>query len=144
MVNDKLSKKHDLKTSVHGSLGNTSDIKETDLACLICNIIDNAIEGANLSSGKEIDLCFMRQNSSRIIICKNTIDSSVLKSNPNLYSTKNDDSSHGYGTKIIKKIVHKYSGMLDFYEENNKFCVQVVIPEIQGAVNQKKRADECI
>jgi len=132
IVNYKLSRNNEIKPIVYGSLGNTSDIAEKDLACLLGNILDNAIEGALQSYDKKIDLCFLRQNLSRVIICKNSIDKSVVSNNPDLSSTKDEVSSHGYGTKIVRRIVTKYNGMIDYFEEDNMFCVQVIIPDMSG------------
>ena len=35
---------------------------------------------------------------------------------------------HGYGIKQIKTIAEKYDGIVDIYEEDNMFCVNVMIP----------------
>ncbi|MBE6624576.1 MAG: GHKL domain-containing protein [Ruminococcaceae bacterium] len=132
LINSKLAPLSDTKIVISGSIGNLSDIKETDLACLIGNILDNAISAlaeVGKTSEKRLELLFMRQNSNRIIICKNTIERSVLKSNRELETTKASSDAHGYGTKIIAKIVSDYNGMVDYFEEFNMFGVQVVLPE---------------
>ena len=58
---------------------------------------------------------------------KNTIDTSVLDENPDLETTKSDNKSHGFGTKIIRDIAEKYNGQCDFYEERNYFCCNVTL-----------------
>ena len=117
---------------ISGSIGDLSDIKEFDLVCLMGNILDNAIEALDRlkdSKEKRIELLFIRQNSNRIIICKNTVDSSVLKSNNELKTTKKSKDAHGFGTKIIAKIVSDYHGMVDYFEDFNMFGVQVILPD---------------
>ena len=65
-----------------------------------------------------------------MILFKNTIGRSVLKSNPDLKSTKKDGSSHGYGHKIVEKIVKDHRGMIDYFEEGDMFGVQIILPGI--------------
>ena len=95
---------------------------------MIGNILDNAIEAIAPLERKKIELLFLKQNSNRVIICKNTIAESVLVKNKDLHSTKKVDGSHGYGHIIINKIVEDYHGMVDYYEEDGMFGVQVVLP----------------
>ena len=35
--------------------------------------------------------------------------------------------SHGLGTKIVKDIVEKYNGSIDYYEEDEFFCCDIRI-----------------
>ncbi|MBO4869605.1 MAG: GHKL domain-containing protein [Clostridia bacterium] len=53
---------------------------------------------------------------------------SVLKNNKELKITKDDKEGHGLRIEIIKRIVAKYGGMVDFFEEKNEFGVQVILP----------------
>ena len=132
LINSKLAHLKDTRVIISGSIGDLSDIKELDLVCLIGNILDNATEALErIRSDKEkrIELLFIRQNSNRIIICKNTIESSVLKKNKELKTTKKSKDAHGYGTKIIQKIVSDYHGIVDYFEEFDMFGVQVILPE---------------
>lgn len=128
LINSKLCNIEDAQIIVSGSVGDLSDIRDIDLACLIGNILDNAIEAIAPLERKKIELLFLKQNSNRVIICKNTIAESVLVKNKDLHSTKKVDGSHGYGHIIINKIVEDYHGMVDYFEEDGMFGVQVVLP----------------
>ena len=63
------------------------------------------------------------------ICVKNQIASSVLKENPTLKTSKEESNLHGLGVGKIKEITAQYGGMVDFYEEENFFCVKVFIPK---------------
>ena len=63
-----------------------------------------------------------------MIIFKNTIGHPVLKYNPSLNSTKKDSSSHGFGHKIVERIVKDHKGMIDYFEEGDMFGVQIILP----------------
>ena len=132
LINTKLSVLEDTQIVVSGSLGDMSDIESSDLACLIGNILDNAVEALALiqkNKEKRIELLFMRQNSNRIIICKNTIQKSVLAENSELVTTKTPSDKHGFGIKIIKKIVSDHGGMIEYFEDLDMFGVQIILPE---------------
>ena len=128
MVNAKFGGLKDTVVLITGSVGDLSDIEDADLASLFGNIFDNAAEAVVKSDEKRIELFFDKQNSSRIIVCKNTVNDSVLKNNKELKTTKDDKEGHGLGIEIIKRIVAKYGGMVDFFEEKNEFGVQVILP----------------
>lgn len=128
LINSKLCALKDTQVIVSGSVGNLSDIKDSDLACLMGNILDNAIEALENVREKRIELLFMIQNSNRVIICKNTIEHSVLATNKELNSTKKNRDNHGYGHQIIAKIVSEYYGMIEYFEESDMFGVQIVLP----------------
>lgn len=135
LINAKLTPLKDTQIVISGSIGDLSDIKELDFVCLMGNILDNAAEAVQKIkkvSERRIELLFLRQNSNRIIICKNTIERSVLQTNKDLKSTKDNNDTHGFGTKIIAKIVSDYGGMVDYFEEFNMFGIQVVLPECKN------------
>ena len=100
---------------------------------LFGNLLDNAVEGIKdvPQEEKQIELHFDKQGSMRMILCKNTINGSVLENNKSLSTTKKDKGTHGYGIKIIEKIVNNYEGMIKYYEEYGMFCVQILIPKKQ-------------
>ena len=128
LINSKLCALENTQVVISGSVGDLSDITDGDLACLMGNILDNALEGTQSAEEKRIELHFAKQNSNRIIICKNTVAKSVLAENRTLKSTKQNGDAHGYGTKIVAEIVAKYHGMIDYYEEFDLFGVQIILP----------------
>ncbi|MBQ8392225.1 MAG: ATP-binding protein [Clostridia bacterium] len=137
LINSKLAPLKDTKIVISGSIGDLSDIREFDLVCLIGNILDNAIEALEKISDpkdKRIELLFVRQNSNRIIICKNSVSSSVLTTNKELKTTKKSKDAHGYGTKIVAKIVSDYHGIVDYFEDFNMFGVQIILPDASNHI----------
>lgn len=128
LINYKLSKHKDIAFIVSGQLENLELIDELDLATLFGNVLDNAIEGVQGTSPMQIEISFSTNGNYQNIICKNSIPSSVLKNNPDLDSSKKNKKMHGYGIKSIRNVVEKYDGLIEFYEENDHFGVQIALP----------------
>ena len=99
-----------------------------DFSALLGNILDNSIEASRKEENPFIEVTIKRKRNYDTILVKNHISSSVLKSNKFLETSKNDSDNHGIGMKQIKEITEKYDGILDIYEENEMFCVNVMIP----------------
>lgn len=128
LIYTKLANAQDIPVNVSGCCGDLSDIKAVDLASLIGNIIDNAIEGEHQVNNPSIVLIFSQHNENRFICCKNKIEHSVLEHNPYLVTSKKDRHSHGIGHHIIADIVDKYNGILTYSEEEHMFIVSVILP----------------
>ena len=129
LINSKLSNLDDIQVLVSGYVGNYHDIHDVDLVSILGNILDNAIEAQEDVTGeKRIELHFLQKNASRVIVCKNTVAMSVLQNNKKLKSTKNDSELHGIGHQIVETTVQKYHGMVNYYEEDKMFGVQIILP----------------
>lgn len=113
---------------VSNEVPNLSDL---DLCVLLGNALDNAIEGVPENGKKEIYLELRSHDNFFMISVKNSIKESVLEKNPNLNSTKNENSQHGLGIMSMRETAEKYNGSLNFSEENNMFCCDILldIPE---------------
>ena len=132
LINSKLTGLDEVKVIVSGYVGNFDDISDADLACLLGNIIDNAVEAESKvedKSKRQIELHFLLQNQNRIIVCKNTIEKSVLETNSELHTTKKDPISHGLGHQIVAEIAEKYYGFVNYSEVDDMFCVQIILPK---------------
>ncbi|MBQ8383248.1 MAG: GHKL domain-containing protein [Clostridia bacterium] len=135
LINSKLCNLTDTEVVVAGSVGDFSDISDRDLASIVGNLLDNAVEAVAEASEKRIELHFVRMHSNRVLICKNTVSSPVLATNPQLRSTKGGGKHLGLGTHIIRETVEKYNGMTDFFEDHEMFCAQIVLPLPYGQGN---------
>lgn len=127
LISSKLSPLESTEIIVTGTVPSLIDIEDSDLASLIGNILDNAIEAQDRLQHKRIELSFSSQHENRFILCKNSIIDSVLNSNADLKTTK-IEPHHGYGCQIIAEIVKKYGGFVRYFEDNGMFCVQIRLP----------------
>lgn len=131
LINTKFSKDKKIQIIVSGFAEIFGDIEDADLASLLGNVLDNAFEAVAKQSDstiKRIELYFFKQNQNRIILCKNSIENSVLQSNKELRSTKRGNE-HGYGHKIVATVAEKYGGFVEYLENDGMFCVQIILPD---------------
>lgn len=128
LINSKLCSLENTQIIVSGVVGDLSDISDGDLVSIFGNIIDNAVEAVNGLTEKRIELLFNRHEDNRIIVCKNTIENSVLQNNSELKTTKKDYASHGLGHIIVEETVHKLGGMIEYSEDSDMFVVQIILP----------------
>lgn len=99
-----------------------------DFSALLSNALDNAIEASLGQEDGLIDVTIAKKRGYDTITVKNRIERSVLENNPELTSTKADGAAHGYGIPQVRDIAEKYGGLVDIYEEDNLFCISIMIP----------------
>lgn len=106
------------------SLPKKLPIADTDLASLLGNALDNAIEGVQNAAVKKITLrC--RVDKGLLMLClENPVSREV---NPDLSTTKADKSSHGFGIPGMREIAERYGGTLNASVKDGKFELVVCI-----------------
>ena len=109
------------------------NMEEIDICDLFSNILDNSIEATKKYNceNRFIKFCIAKKNDYIIIKCENTYEG-VLKKNSygNYITTKQEEKQHGYGINIIKNIVDKYNGEINFITKNNIFKIVIIFKEI--------------
>lgn len=101
-------------------------INNLDLAVLLANILDNAIEATvAVESDKVITLSLMTDSDNVIILSQNpTINSYV---DGKIKTTKKDKKHHGFGTLSINSIAEKYNGSFIIEFENGIAIATVIL-----------------
>lgn len=114
---------------LHVVLPENLSIDQQMLCSLLTNLLDNAIEASRQVSSPDID-CSMRMVKGYLAIeVRNKVDGSVLEKNPRLLTSKRDRANHGLGIKIIRQIVHRCDGNIEFWEDMGRFVVTIMLPE---------------
>lgn len=137
ILNEKLSVAKRKGVYVKAEIENLKFGKLTgvDFSALIGNILDNALNGAENSIEKQMHITVKKKRGYETVKVSNSIDCSVLQGNPMLETTKEDRETHGFGIAQIRSIVEKYNGMLDIWEENEMFHIQIMFEEEKPAVD---------
>lgn len=113
-------------------LANLKYVEDYDLSTLLNNLLDNAVEAAEASENRTIELkIFSKNRNFDGIIIKNSCDKAPKHRNNELISTKKDKLLHGLGVSIVKKTLKKYDAMYDWqYSEAEKiFETGIVLPK---------------
>lgn len=111
-------------------LTNLSEIDIYDLVSILGNVLDNALEAAEKSKAKYIQLYTDYRNNFDIIVIKNSCDTEPVSSNNILRTTKTKNTAfHGLGLKSLKKTLKKYKGDYSWeYDKSNKeFTTTIMI-----------------
>lgn len=100
------------------------DENSLEICTVIGNLLDNAITACSESRAKIMKLMISIDSDRRLTLTvKNTVDSPVLKTNPDLVSKDGD----GYGVKIVRDTAAKLGGIADFWDEEGYFCCNVIV-----------------
>ena len=124
--NKKITFHVDVKSS------NLSYIQDYELTSLMCNLLDNAVEAAENSAEKKIELRIVAKNKLQdILIISNSCDEAPKQKSGKLLTSKPDKQFHGIGSKSILRVVKKYNGVYDweYGEENKIFETTIVFPK---------------
>lgn len=114
----------------------TLPFRDSDMCNLLTNLIDNAIEACDRYSieGATIEVSIVQKDVYLYISVVNPIgetDKDGRKVNEEelllLESSKRDGFIHGYGSKIIDGIVHKYNGEINRKINGHKFVTDIML-----------------
>lgn len=93
--------------------GDMSGFPEQDIGVLLCNLLDNAREGAVKAEGRrQVFLEIVNFRAYLQISLTNTADGDRLKKNPRFETDKEDAGRHGFGLRSIRRIVGRYDGVM--------------------------------
>lgn len=126
IIENKLNRCDELNinTNLSYQYKKTITINEIEIAVIIGNILDNAIEACQKITDidKEIWGSITVDQQNIIINIKNT----AMDSN-NFKTSKANKRSHGYGLKSISHIAKKYNGYAKFSFDDNTFTSYVIL-----------------
>ena len=103
---------------------------DEDLCCLLSNLMDNAIEAATDSGQDAPQITFsMRPKQEYLFIHEENPISEKIPSEfrLSLKTTKQNQDLHGFGTKIIRRIVDKYNGSIKYSIREGRFITDVML-----------------
>ncbi len=106
------------------------NVEASDLCRILANIIDNAIEAILRSKLKErlIDCIMHTVNGYLYISVANSIAPGADRERTlSLVTSKTDRAHHGFGHRILKRIVGKYNGELNYKIEDEQFIVEIML-----------------
>ena len=106
------------------SLPRELPVADTDLAALLGNALDNAIEGVEGTGEKRITLRCRVDKGLLMLRVENPVGTEI---NPDLATTKADKAAHGFGIPGMREIAERYHGTLEVGVADNQFTLVVCL-----------------
>ncbi|MBQ4628233.1 MAG: GHKL domain-containing protein [Clostridia bacterium] len=133
IVNNKITAAKKENIEIDFQFRNLQKIKidSIDLAILLGNALDNAIEATTRITGhqkKRISLLIVLKDEMLNVIVKNPVDNDI--DTDFLDTVKKDKRFHGYGIINMRTIVDRYSGSLIFTCRDLSFATTILLPNI--------------
>lgn len=105
---------------------------DVELNSVISNVLDNAFEAVSkVSDGEKIIKIEIKKINQKQIMfyCANSYNKEAYGQNPFLSTIKPDKNNHGYGTRIIKKIVKRHTGTVVYWKDDKNFYTKIIVKE---------------
>lgn len=100
------------------------------ITTLYGNLLSNAVEAAEKSQGKEVELSAVFHQSQNVMIVSvvNSCDNAPVPAKGRLYqTTKRTPGVHGVGLKAIERVVKRYHGAETmYYDPEGKYFHHIV------------------
>lgn len=119
-----------IEIKLQGKCSDEIGISGPDLSILISNLVINAIDSCKsiTSSYKNIIDIIIKNNSNLLYLSvenpvDNVVDIDLLKRGTN----KKDKRNHGFGIGNIERVVRKYSGDIQYINEEGRFRVEILL-----------------
>lgn len=106
-------------------------ISEEEYIGLLGNLLDNAMEAAEKTLQPWVKLQSFIASGQWILRVENSKLADVLPLQNGMETTKDDKTKHGLGTKIVKRIVKKQKGAVEYKDHGDSFEVMTMIPVVQ-------------
>lgn len=105
-------------------------IKSMDLCAILANVIDNAMEAAMKikdEKRREVKVKIKPYKDYLFISVSNEVESNPLEGIRKSKTTKKDNKNHGLGIQIIKNVIERYNGSIEYDYDNNSIIVKILI-----------------
>lgn len=98
-----------------------------DMNIVLSNLFDNAVEAAEQTDEKKLELSIKYVKGMLLIYIINSFEGKIFYINKQYLSNKSDLKHHGFGIKNTEKIIEKYHGNLELSHERQIFCAKALM-----------------
>lgn len=102
-------------------------ISTFDIAVILGNLLDNALESVIKSSTRWIDLKMKYTKGRLIVEVSNSYDGIIARCEDDFLSLKEDPIHHGMGIKSVQRILLNYDGALQITYDEEKFHAKLLM-----------------
>lgn len=125
----KQAMEHGIRVECGLRLPYTLNMNTTDLAVILGNALDNAIEACKTVEPAEraISVALTYEQSHLQMTFSNPFAGSVITDAAGELVTTKQEGAHGIGLKSIKDTVDKYNGVIDVAAEHGRFVLKILL-----------------
>lgn len=129
VINYKLqaAKKDKIEISMDLNIPNELSVTTFDIAIILGNIIDNALEAVAKIDDRWISLKIKYTKGRLIIEINNSYDGLFEKVTGEFVTWKQDKTNHGIGLKSVQTTIQKYDGIIKIFHNEKKFCLKILM-----------------
>lgn len=108
---------------------NLSFVEDADLCCIVSNLLDNAIEAAEGSAGKRVNMLIYTNPMSSMYFLEvnNSCDNPPKTKNNFLITIKKDKERHGLGLYSVRLTAKKYGGEINYKYDSEKKSFKTIV-----------------
>lgn len=103
------------------------EINSFDFNIIVGNLLENAIEAAQHSEKKWLEVFLSYEQRILFIRIRNSYNSEIKKQGNTYITTKKEIQEHGIGLQNVKKVVDSYKGDIQILDDNNIFDVKIIL-----------------
>lgn len=106
------------------------NIPEADLALILDNGIDNALEAIEKLSdpaSRWVKITLLQQKEQLYIMIKNPVERPLKMQQGRLLSTKADPSEHGFGLDNMRQLANRHNGAVSFDCQDHIFTPRIMV-----------------
>lgn len=110
-----LAEQEHIQTKVNIEYPRNTNIRSVDLTTILGNLLDNALEAAEMAPEhlRFLHLTVRRINAMLIIKIENGYGEAPTQENGNLLTSKMDKALHGWGLKSVQTAAERYDGVIN-------------------------------
>jgi sensor histidine kinase YesM len=129
IINFKLNSSRNLNISISTDIliPEKLSLPTFDIAVILGNLLDNAIEAVANIHNRWIDIKLRYTKGRLIIEINNSYDGKLIKVGSKFLSCKTDKENHGFGLKSVQAALQNYDGAMQISHDSNKFTVKALL-----------------
>lgn len=122
------AEQQNIKIALDLSIPKKMNIPSFDLAIIMGNLLDNAIEAvAELEKERQIKTKINYDKGRLIILVENPYQGERVKVGNRYLTTNKEPSQHGLGLENVKSVLQKYNGSMGITQQSNIFSVSLLL-----------------
>lgn len=128
LMKEEIAKENGIDIRIDVDVLETKRVSDLDLAMILGNLMDNAIEAAKEVKESPKIRVLIKTKGVLYISVQNTVkDSEMVKPGKNNYTTKGDALLHGFGISCIQELVDKNGGRFDMDISEGWFRTEIFL-----------------